>query len=198
MITLDPPADTLTRVSPLRISNDFEMLYLIFNHEHRLFDNLGYLEVRIDDGPWEVVTEFSGEQDEYTEVLLWNEYVGTDSLFMRFRLEPVGKPVLWDIDDIYLSTTPTILTAQASTPRVPLEYSLDSPYPNPFNPTTTVEFSVPRSGVVTLRVYDLLGRETGTIVNQHMDAGHHRVQWTPAPFLPGSMFSGWRPAISLK
>lgn len=68
-----------------------------------------------------------------------------------------------------------------------LNYSLSQNYPNPFNSATTIEFSLPTSGLVTLSVYDILGRKVETILNQRMDAGHHSVQWV-APNIPTGIY----------
>src|SRR5437660_10134292 len=54
------------------------------------------------------------------------------------------------------------------------EYRLDQNYPNPFNPTTSVRFSLREAGTVSIKVFDLLGREIKTIVdNRHLEAGVH-------------------------
>lgn len=80
------------------------------------------------------------------------------------------------------------LSVHGSGSFVPEGFSLSQPYPNPFNPTTTIEFSVPQSGLITLQVYDLLGREIETILHQHMDAGHHKVQWNARNIPSGIYF----------
>jgi hypothetical protein len=49
--------------------------------------------------------------------------------------------------------------------------------PNPFNPVTTLEYSIAASGRVTLRVYDLAGREVRTLVDRDVEAGEHKVVW---------------------
>jgi hypothetical protein len=70
----------------------------------------------------------------------------------------------------------------AATPRVgadglvPVEFSVKS-YPNPFNSQTTFAFSIPVADRVTLKVYDLLGREVATIVDRFMPAATHTVNW---------------------
>jgi|GEM_PF-3246004 len=58
-----------------------------------------------------------------------------------------------------------------------LSYSLDQNYPNPFNPSTAITFSVPEAGNVSLKVYDMLGREVATLINGSMNAGSHTVNF---------------------
>lgn len=57
----------------------------------------------------------------------------------------------------------------------PTEYALLSIHPNPFHVTTVIHFAMSKEAFVSLRVYDVLGREVATLVNQRMRAGNHRV-----------------------
>ena len=61
-------------------------------------------------------------------------------------------------------------------------------YPDPFNPTTTIEFSLPISVPVTLTVYDILGREVEAILNLRLDAETHSVHWNAGNFHTGIYF----------
>lgn len=56
-------------------------------------------------------------------------------------------------------------------------YSLSQNYPNPFNPTTMINYQIPVSGVVTLKVFDLLGREVARLMNEEQQAGVYSVQF---------------------
>jgi hypothetical protein len=62
-------------------------------------------------------------------------------------------------------------------PGLPLDYSLSQNFPNPFNPTTSVQFSVPKEGFVTIRVYDMLGQEVATLYSGNALAGTHTLNW---------------------
>ncbi len=63
------------------------------------------------------------------------------------------------------------------TTAMPEEYSLLQNYPNPFNPSTNFKFSIAHSQFTTLKVYDVLGREVATLVNEVMQPGEYSVKW---------------------
>jgi endoglucanase len=60
---------------------------------------------------------------------------------------------------------------------LPKNYELRQNYPNPFNPSTTISFSVGAFGYTSLRIYDLLGREVATLVNEKKPAGRYILEW---------------------
>jgi hypothetical protein len=63
---------------------------------------------------------------------------------------------------------------------IPQEFALASNYPNPFNPTTSINFGISQSfagGVVSLKIYNLLGQEVRTLINDPMQPGEYSVQW---------------------
>ena len=59
----------------------------------------------------------------------------------------------------------------------PVQFLLDQNYPNPFNPTTTIKFALPKDASVSLKVYNLLGQEIATLVNENKPAGFYNMQW---------------------
>ncbi|MGB9664512.1 MAG: T9SS type A sorting domain-containing protein, partial [Ignavibacteria bacterium] len=59
----------------------------------------------------------------------------------------------------------------------PTTYSLSQNYPNPFNPSTTINFALPKESNVTLKVYNMIGQEVMTLLNnERMSAGYHSVK----------------------
>jgi len=58
-------------------------------------------------------------------------------------------------------------------------------YPNPFNPVTHIEFSLPEPAQITLNIYDITGRMVEQIINQHTPAGYHTVTWDASPYSSG-------------
>ncbi|KAF0216210.1 MAG: hypothetical protein FD178_1276 [Ignavibacteria bacterium] len=71
---------------------------------------------------------------------------------------------------------------------MPVTYSLDQNYPNPFNPTTQIKYSVANAGNVSLKVFDVLGREVADLVNKHQDAGHYSVNFNASALSSGIYF----------
>jgi len=71
---------------------------------------------------------------------------------------------------------------------VPNVYSLSQNYPNPFNPVTKINFALPKQGFVTLKIYDVLGREVRTLVNEVKSAGQFSVDFNASEFSSGVYF----------
>lgn len=64
-----------------------------------------------------------------------------------------------------------------TTATMPAEFKLEQNYPNPFNPETTINYELPTTVKVKLKIFDLLGREVRTLVNQVQPAGQHQARW---------------------
>jgi photosystem II stability/assembly factor-like uncharacterized protein len=74
-----------------------------------------------------------------------------------------------------LTVTPIVNLDENNLPI--LNYALDQNYPNPFNPSTTISFEIPEIGFVTLKIYDVLGNEIATIVNEEKQAGKYEIKF---------------------
>lgn len=71
---------------------------------------------------------------------------------------------------------------------IPLNFTLEQNYPNPFNPSTVISFQLPVSSHVTLKVFDVNGREVATLIDEEMSAGTHTVTFAPRDFTGGVYF----------
>ena len=83
---------------------------------------------------------------------------------------------------------PSVVTSVESSSqghRNPRKFVLHQNYPNPFNPATTIRYAIPKSGFVSLKVYNLHGQEIETIVNTEQAPGEHEVSWNPKNLASG-------------
>ena len=72
--------------------------------------------------------------------------------------------------------------------QLPSDYLLSQNYPNPFNPTTSLQYTIGSLQFVTLKVYDVLGREVATLVNEEKPAGEYEVEFNAANLPSGIYF----------
>jgi hypothetical protein len=73
-------------------------------------------------------------------------------------------------------------------PDVPRQFALEQNYPNPFNPTTTIRYQIADARLVTLKIYDVLGREVATLVNEIKQPGYYSLQWNGSNIGSGLYF----------
>jgi photosystem II stability/assembly factor-like uncharacterized protein len=71
---------------------------------------------------------------------------------------------------------------------IPKEYKLHQNYPNPFNPVTKINYDIPKNTFVTLKIYDILGRETAVLVNETKQAGSYTVEFNASGLTSGVYF----------
>jgi hypothetical protein len=67
-------------------------------------------------------------------------------------------------------------------------FILNQNYPNPFNPATIINYSIPKTSLVTIKVYDILGKEVATLVNEQKIAGNYSVQFDAGNLSSGIYF----------
>jgi hypothetical protein len=82
---------------------------------------------------------------------------------------------------------PTAVNEAVTRTNVPQQYGLAQNYPNPFNPSTIIKFQIRSKGFVTLKIYDIIGREVATLVNGFQEAGPHDVKFD-ASNLPSGVY----------
>ncbi len=80
-----------------------------------------------------------------------------------------------------------IVSATPSAAAIPTDFALHAPYPNPFNPSTTIRYDVKETGLLSLKIFDLLGREVATLVHYIVPAGTYSIDWN-ADDLPSGLY----------
>jgi photosystem II stability/assembly factor-like uncharacterized protein len=70
----------------------------------------------------------------------------------------------------------------------PDKFTLSQNYPNPFNPVTKIQFAIPKSGLTSVKIYNALGQETATLVNQNLNTGTYSVDWDAGNYASGIYF----------
>lgn len=101
----------------------------------------------------------------------------------------IGKPASstnqHNIGFWYVYSQSTITDVRKEDETIPTEFKLEQNYPNPFNPSTIIKFGVPERSNVVLKIYDILGGEVTTLVNEELEAG-----WYKRSFNASSLASG--------
>jgi hypothetical protein len=87
-----------------------------------------------------------------------------------------------------LVTTTVVAPTSADEGDIPVRWSLGANYPNPFNPTTNIPFSIERRGEVMIRLYDVLGRRVLVLSAGHLEPGHHVHQLDLGALASGTYF----------
>ena len=87
-----------------------------------------------------------------------------------------------------IDTSLSLITGITNNNNVPEHYSLEQNYPNPFNPTTYIHFSIPKSGNVSLKVYDIQGREITEYFNEFLNAGTYNFEFDGSGLSSGVYF----------
>ncbi len=95
-----------------------------------------------------------------------------------------GTLVSWGLTIAYENTVLVILESET----VPEKYELIQNYPNPYNPSTKIRFALPKQGHVALKIYDILGREISTLVNEVKQAGTYTVDFNGSGLTSGVYF----------
>jgi hypothetical protein len=97
-----------------------------------------------------------------------------------------GSPTGLDFYTIRYSENPNGIIPISH--NVPNSFYLSQNYPNPFNPSTSIKFDLPIASSVKLTVYDILGRETASLVNEYLKAGSYEVNWNASDISSGIYF----------
>ncbi len=88
----------------------------------------------------------------------------------------------------YIGALQKSITAVEQEEGLPTTFELMQNYPNPFNPTTSISFSIPQAAFVTLKVYDIVGREVANLMSEQKDAGIYNYNFDASKLSSGIYF----------
>ena len=143
-------------------------------------NNKGFEIQRNISNDWEAIgfVEGKGTTSEITEYQFYNDlsgFIGTYEI--QYRLKQIDYNGVFSYSDV------------VEIEFVLENFALEQNYPNPFNPSTTINFSVPEENtLVSLKIYNSLGQEVGTLINQVIPAGKHEVQFDASSLSSGFYF----------
>ena len=140
-----------------------------------LFDNISYTKqnaVSYDNFSYEVSTEGIGNKTVYLRL------VTTASEGCSFSITD-------KLDNQSIIAKRYVKQVAFKSAQVIKDYALAQNYPNPFNPVTTITYQLPKSGSVTLKIYDMLGKEVKTLVNEQKEMGRYTVQFDASSLASG-------------
>ena len=109
------------------------------------------------------------------DTCIYSLVISGSYLFAGTNLSGVWKRQLSELTSVQ-ETPPT---------QIPKHFSLSQNYPNPFNPITIINYQIPKPGLVTLKVYDILGKEVTTLVNENKIAGTYDFTFNASRFTSG-------------
>jgi N-acetylneuraminic acid mutarotase len=131
---------------------------------------------------WELVNESVPS----TGIYSWN-VPAVHTIQGLIKISDVTDEDIFDISDNVFTIEPVTGMEDENNRLIPDEYSLSQNHPNPFNPTTKIKYGLPNAGLVTIKVYDVLGNEVATIVNEERYAGNYEITWY-AEQLPSGIY----------
>jgi hypothetical protein len=115
-------------------------------------------------------------------------YLGLDSISVLGLVSYGDTTYAYTYADGLYKVRSTAGATSVGVKTLPTAYGLEQNYPNPFNPTTTIRFSLAQRSRVSLKIFDILGREVATLVNDELEAGFHQSTFDASKFASGIYF----------
>ena len=169
----------------------YELISLEFDNDWNAIDaqDSAIVEYSTDGGTsWTALISWGGTDVRNShEVKSMPNATGMANVKVRFRSEQPGWDWWWTIDNVCVKGSPASGITQNGN-NIPTEYALSQNYPNPFNPTTNIKFDLPKQGLVSLKVYDVIGKEVATLVNEVKSAGSYNVDFNGTNLSSGVYF----------
>jgi hypothetical protein len=141
---------------------------------------------KIDTKPWKLI-DSTTYQYYLDNTLVFSDPEGGIGKFVQYYVVSVNNTTTSEPSNTVSGIFNKSQAGKIIVPQTQLveKYSLSQNYPNPFNPSTTISFSIPEKSFVTLKVYDMLGREIATLVNEELEPGSFEKTFEASSFSSG-------------
>ena len=136
---------------------------------------------------WVVIGLNDGDESEYVDYTIGGLYAEAHTAEYKIKAKDNNNNLSDFSSTVSINFSTFNKLSQGKGTTINYEYGLDQNYPNPFNPTTQINYSVQKDGVVSLKVYDMLGTEVAVLINEHRKAGNHSVEFN-ASSLPSGIY----------
>jgi choice-of-anchor B domain-containing protein len=169
------------------------ILYWVFiNSRANPIDDTLYVQISNDNGTqWHTAEVISAKQARWKQYkIIVNAVVtATQQMKIRFIARDGGAPSVFNaaIDDVEFGND-LQLSVKEDHRSIPTDFALFQNYPNPFNPTSLISYQIPTQSDVTLKVFDVIGKEIATLYEGTQSAGVHHVQFTASGISSGVYF----------
>ena len=113
--------------------------------------------------------------------------IQAQSSVVQDSTNPLAYPTQWTRTNP-TDTCTSLVGVENNGSSIPIVYKLYNNYPNPFNPKTTIKYDIPKNSLVRIVIFDILGKEVETIVNEKKEAGRYEIQWDASKYASGTYF----------
>lgn len=186
---------SMTLTNPINVSNN-PVVFLSFWHRYTTESTYDYCMVEVSENNgniWQPVAEYNGTNTTWTQQTFDISRYANRSTQMKIRFRLVSDAGTtadgWYVDDVVLTAyCCSALTGVAKNGTIPFSYTLAQNYPNPFNPKTVIKYQIPKQTLVSLKVYNLLGQEVVTLVNEKKEPGYYEAEFDGTNLASGLYF----------
>jgi len=148
--------------------------------------HLDSLWIEPDNSPYEVINNGDSEIDPESELILQVVFLPEEEADFRATIMIASNDPVEEVVEIFL--TGNALNVYYSDSQLPIQTVLSPIYPNPFNSTVTLNYSLSTSAHTSINIYDLSGRIVESLINRRISTGNHNITWTADDYPSGMYF----------
>jgi len=135
------------------------------------------------DSLWRIDKDNSSSSCTFIESMCWDKNKALLAIYIQ--VPKAGTDISFNLTNYFI---PGITPVNSENPEIPNDFTLHQNYPNPFNPSTTITFTLLNRTHVSLKIYDLLGKEVAELVNEELNPGTYEKIWSAENLASGEYF----------